>query len=448
MKKKTLLEIEHINVESNKYHNLSFKEAVLSFDSDIDLSSIKSLSMNIYTLFNLNLSFYLIFFILGLKVEAKISDLSAFVNLEYLFFHGIKLCQSPFQNLKQLIKIEANNCDVSEFDFDSLNSLTSLQIIDVDSRNKENSQYVSLKIDLNRLINLKCLELKFIKEHEVNNLELITDDSYNQLTYVRVNNLMIDFSKQLYLPELNYLNISNVDLSQQLNQHSFNGMSNLNELDLKDTNLKNVDFLGSDRLGNLEILNLSHNQIIDLRKGAFSKLKKLKWLDLSSNQIKELIPGVFEGLECLEHLNISSNLLDYSKPIDKTVFCMSSLIELNMNKSYLKNVDFLDTDGLRNLEKLNLSKNQITVLRNGAFSKLKKLKVLDLSSNQIKELIPGVFEGLECLEHLNIRNNNINVESIDKKVFDVLKLLKDLYISNFKTVGNVEYLKRDGLNVY
>ena len=51
IKKKPLLEIEHIKVESNRYHNMSFKETDFSFDSDIDLSSIKSLSMNIYILY-------------------------------------------------------------------------------------------------------------------------------------------------------------------------------------------------------------------------------------------------------------------------------------------------------------------------------------------------------------------------------------------------------------
>ena len=104
-------------------------------------------------------------------------------------------------------------------------------------------------------------------------------------------------------------------------------MPSLIELKIKHTN---VDFLETDRLGNLKLLDLFHNQIKGLRKGDFSKLEKLKKLDLSSNQIKEIVPGLFEGLERFEHLNKSSNLLDY-KPIEKTIFCMSSLIEINLN---------------------------------------------------------------------------------------------------------------------
>ena len=48
IKQMTLFEIEHIEVDSYKNQNLSFKETDLSFDTNIDLSSIKSLSMNIY----------------------------------------------------------------------------------------------------------------------------------------------------------------------------------------------------------------------------------------------------------------------------------------------------------------------------------------------------------------------------------------------------------------
>ena len=211
---------------------------------------------------------------------------------------NIKLFQSPFQNLRKLIKLRIHKCDLSEFDFDSLNLITSLQIIDI-------VLYISvlIKIDLSMLINLKSIDLKFIYKQNENNLELITD-SYNQLTKVRVENTTIDFSKQLDLTELKCLNISNVDLSQQISKQCFNCMSNLIELNLNNTELKNVDFLDTDRLENLKMLYLSHNQISVLRNGTFSKLKKLTRLDLSNNQIEELVKGVFEGLECLEYLFI------------------------------------------------------------------------------------------------------------------------------------------------
>lgn len=89
-----------------------------------------------------------------------ISDMSAFVNLEYLSISGVKLSQWPFKSLHKLIKLKIVKCDLSEFDFDSLDSLTSLQIIDIDMNNDYNIAIrpVSFKIDLNEC--LFCLKLR------------------------------------------------------------------------------------------------------------------------------------------------------------------------------------------------------------------------------------------------------------------------------------------------
>ena len=122
---------------------------------------------------------------------------------------------------------------------------------------------------------------------------------------------------------------------------------------------------------------------------------------------------------------------------------MSNLIELNLDNTKLKNVEFLDTDRLENLKMLNLSHNQITVLRNGTFSKLKKLTRLDLSNNQIEELIPGVFEGLNRLEHLDISGKLIDVKNIQQSVFYGMNCLE----INFGVYekSSFDHLKRKGL---
>lgn len=266
--------------------------------------------------------------------------MSAFVNLEYLCISGVKICQSPFRNLQKLIKIGIYKCDLSELDFDCLNSITSLQIMDIIT-----DISVSLKIDLSKLINLKWIDLKF-NQREETIFELI--GSSTQLIKVRVNNTIIDFSNQLNLTALKCLDISNVGLFQQISSQWFIGMSKLIELNLKQTDLTNLDFLDTDELESLELLRLSCNQIIFLRKGAFSKLKKLKWLNLYNNKIKELVPGVFEGLECLEHLDISSNPFTVG-PLDKALFdglkCLKNLYIRDYSTRFVK-VNHLKRDGL------------------------------------------------------------------------------------------------------
>ena len=226
------------------------------------------------------------------------------------------LCERPFENLHKLVKIQIHCCDLSQFDFDSLNSNTSLQIIAFETYRNEINRQCLLKIDLNELINLKSLDLEL---HKDSNFELIRNSS-NRLTSIRLRHKSIDFSSdELDFPELKCLNISNADLSKQLSQQSFNGMGSLIELNLCNTNLTNVDFIHTDRLGNLEILNLSFNRISGLKKAVFSKLKSLKSLELEHNEIRDLVPGDFDGLECLEQLNVKSNCFRI-RSIDKAVF--------------------------------------------------------------------------------------------------------------------------------
>ena len=254
------------------------------------------------------------------------------------------LCDRPFENLHKLVKIQINCCDLSQFDFDSLNSNTSLQIIEFETYRNEINRQCLLKIDLNKLINLKSLDLEL---HKDSNFELIRNSS-NRLTSIRLRHKSID---ELDFPELKFLNVSNVDLSKQLSQQSFNGMSSLVELNLCNTNLTNVDFIHTDRLGNLEILNLSFNRISGLKKAVFSKLKSLKSLELEHNEIRDLVPGDFDGLECLEQLNVKSNRFRI-RSVDKAVFDGLKCLKC------LGIVDYTVTNSVTNYHDLNHLKRE------------------------------------------------------------------------------------------
>lgn len=64
--------------------------------------------------------------------STRLSDFSAFANLEYLSICKAILCDRPFENLPKLVIIDIKCCDLSQFDFDSLNSITSLKVINID----------------------------------------------------------------------------------------------------------------------------------------------------------------------------------------------------------------------------------------------------------------------------------------------------------------------------
>ena len=226
-----------------------------------------------------------------------------FTNLEYLSVYFTKIFR--FHNLTKLVKLEIINCDLCEFDFDSLNSLSSLEILQVTNGRfgKSNNKPPLFGIDFKRLINLKSID--------------IFDRAIRKVDF-KVGN---KFTK---------LKISEENLSKSISQQFFNGFNNLIELNLNNTYLKEIDFIDTYKLGSLEILSLSYNNIVWLRKGVFSKLKKLKSLNLDYNRIRDLVLGTFDGLECLENLDIRSNRICVGL-IDEKVF--EGLI-------YLKNLYF------------------------------------------------------------------------------------------------------------
>ncbi|XP_060572173.1 adhesion G protein-coupled receptor A3-like [Ruditapes philippinarum] len=76
---------------------------------------------------------------------------------------------------------------------------------------------------------------------------------------------------------------------------------------------------------------------------------------------------------------------------------------------------------------LDLSKNEITVLRKESFSQLSDLQRLDLSHNRITLIEPGSFEGLSQLRRLDLSNNNLG--SINGSIFSGLPNLQKLMLS-------------------
>ncbi|KAL4232013.1 hypothetical protein ACF0H5_009591 [Mactra antiquata] len=76
---------------------------------------------------------------------------------------------------------------------------------------------------------------------------------------------------------------------------------------------------------------------------------------------------------------------------------------------------------------LDLSKNEITVLEKGSFSRLSYLQRLELHHNQISVIEPGAFEGLTELRKLDLSNNNLG--SINGSLFSGLPNLQKLMLS-------------------
>lgn len=161
---------------------------------------------------------------------------------------------------------------------------------------------------------------------------------------------------------------------------------------------------------------ITYNHIDRLQEGSFNEvLSNLSNLGLSSNQLQELGHNTFRNLPGLKHLDLSNNKLANISDLSFQVGgdLSSPLLELNLRSSlYNESMIFfvagaLQNGSLSNLEKLDLSGNNLMYFPTGMFGSLPSLKHLDLSNNSLVSVRSGMFTNLDSLETLDLRNNSL-----------------------------------------
>ncbi|XP_040205948.1 trophoblast glycoprotein [Rana temporaria] len=161
---------------------------------------------------------------------------------------------------------------------------------------------------------------------------------------------------------------------------------------------------------------ITRNNIESLQEGTFNQtLSDLTSLSLSTNHLQELGSHVFKNLPSLRQLDLSNNELENVSPLLFQVApsLSSPLLELNLRSS-LYNLsmitlmaDALQNGGLRNLQKLDLSGNNLLYVPDGIFGSMPNLKHLDLSNNSLLSFQDGVFANLSHLQTLDLRQNSL-----------------------------------------
>lgn len=213
------------------------------------------------------------------------------------------------------------------------------------------------------------------------------------------------------LTKLQELNLSNNRISQVNNMIWFS-YKDLNTLNLGGNQISNYSALY--RLPNLERLFLNDNQITTiLPLIELAEMKsvepQLKEIDLSGNQITSLEEendrhNHLQNLVNLEKMNLSRNQLTDIGPI--VWLQNTNLTELNLSENELSSLDPLVN--MTNVEVLDLSKTGISDL--SALSNMTNLKELKLNDNKITDLTP--LENLS-LEKLYLHNNQLeNIDSL------------------------------------
>ena len=163
------------------------------------------------------------------------------------------------------------------------------------------------------------------------------------------------------------------------------------------TSLKTGDF---DGLTNLQTLNLLLNGLKALPEGVFRDLPNLQTLDLQANDLTALPEGVFRDLPNLHTLELRNNDL---KALPKGVFLgLPYLRLLGLSHNALTALPEGVFRGLTNLQTLYLHGNALTALPEGAFRGLSNLQTLDLSYNFLTALPGALLDDLQARVDLEV----------------------------------------------
>ncbi|KAM6169942.1 leucine-rich repeats and immunoglobulin-like domains protein 1 [Rhynchocyon petersi] len=176
----------------------------------------------------------------------------------------------------------------------------------------------------------------------------------------------------------------------------------------------------------LEVLDLSSNNITEVRNACFPQGLHIKELNLAGNRIGTLESGAFDGLSrSLLTLRLSKNRITQ---LPVKAFKLPRLTQLDLNRNRIRLIEGLTFQGLDSLEVLKLQRNNISRLTDGAFWGLAKMHVLHLEYNSLTEVNSGSLYGLTALHQLHLSNNSIS--RINRDGWSFCQKLHELILSS------------------
>ena len=226
------------------------------------------------------------------------------------------------------------------------------------------------------------------------------------LTKIELNqNKIAEISRESFskLNKLEVLGLSD-NFITEIHRDSFRDLSSLKNLNLEYNKLKKIKADSFKDLAVLEVLHLKKNVISELPLGIFADLKNIKHIYLGSNRLFKLTRGsLFDWPGSLEVLDLQHNALENLKA---GTFVNSPKYKLLLNNNYISNIE-VGSFNLPHLKYLQLGDNLLTVVDNGQFQNLHNLRKLRLYGNNIARIEKGVFENLENLCELDLSKNPI-----------------------------------------
>ncbi len=182
-------------------------------------------------------------------------------------------------------------------------------------------------------------------------------------------------------------------------------------------------------------VDLSANNLIELKSFTFGALKKTLNLNLSENKLNFLPENLFEG-STVGYLNFANNLID---KLDPNCFENARLAVRKADFSNNK-IELLDEKLFDNwiiLEELNLSHNQIKVLPEKLFNYIKdSLNKVSFAANEISKIGYNTFINCTKLGQIDLRNNTLFDVAFDDHSRGQHEVCSNFYKDNCFIVNN------------
>ncbi|XP_077453270.1 leucine-rich repeat-containing protein 4C-like [Stigmatopora argus] len=202
-----------------------------------------------------------------------------------------------------------------------------------------------------------------------------------------------------------YLNLQE-NLIQIIKVDSFKHLRHLEILQLSKNHIRKIELGAFNGLASLNTLELFDNRLTTIPNGAFEYLSKLKELWLRNNPIESIPSYAFNRVPSLRRLDLGElKRLSY---ISEGAFeGLSNLRYLNLGMCNLKEIPNLIP--LVKLDELEMSGNQLSVVRPGSFKGLIHLQKLWMMHAQIQMIERNSFDDLQSLVELNLAHNNLTL---------------------------------------
>ncbi|CAO1361368.1 unnamed protein product [Diamesa serratosioi] len=201
-----------------------------------------------------------------------------------------------------------------------------------------------------------------------------------------------------------------------------------NNADVKSFDIRFTDTLPTDlskTFANLESIRLSGTlNVIKVTKSSFEGLTKLKRAEIKTNSLPQ---DIFDNHLGMEELILDLHTIDISRnPLGKLRKLKNIEIVVDDNSLITKE---LFQNNL-NLEKIDLTSNNLQTIAADFFEELTKLEEIDLSFNELITLDPMLFKNNVKLREIDLTNNNLTF--LDVNLFASNLNLKSIWIRQNK----------------